>query len=214
MGLADRLNRAARRVPTVPLYFMGMLPAGWWYWQALTGRIGADPVAALEHQYGLLALQLLVAGLCVTPLRDLTGVNLLRFRRLVGVMAFFYACCHVAVWLWFDRQLDPARIIADLTRRPYIIVGFSAFVLLIPLAVTSTNRALRRLGPLRWRRLHRLVYPAAALAAAHFIWLVKAWPPEPLAYGLAVVLLLSYRALRGRVRLLRPGPGAARSRSA
>ncbi|MBP7003722.1 protein-methionine-sulfoxide reductase heme-binding subunit MsrQ [Amaricoccus sp.] len=194
MQLADRVNRALRRVPVAPLYWVALLPAGWWLMLGFADRLGADPVRALEQEYGIRALQFLVAALAVTPLRALTGVSLLRFRRFFGMTAFWYALVHLAVWVVLDRQLDWPRVAEDLTRRPWVILGMSAFLLLLPLAATSTDRALRRLGAARWRRLHRLAYPATALAALHFVWLVKAWPLEPLVYAAAVAGLLLYRA--------------------
>lgn len=200
MGLADAINGALRRVSVGPLYVLGFAPAAWNFWLALQNRLGADPVKALEHESGLLALQVLIAALVVTPLRDLTGVNLLRFRRWLGLMAFYYAALHLTVWLALDRQLDWPRIVEDLTKRPYVILGMAALTLLVPLALTSSDAAIRRLGALRWRKLHRLAYPATALAAIHFVWLVKAWPPEPLIYAALVAALLAYRALRGRLR--------------
>ena len=195
MALADGLNRAMRRVPIGPLYVLAFVPAGWWLWLAVGDRLGADPVATLEHSLGLTALQFLVAVLAVTPLRDITGVSLLRFRRMLGLMAFWYAVMHLAVWVSLDRQFDWARITADLFKRPYIIVGMAAFVMLLPLAATSFDAAVRRMGPVAWRGLHRLAYPAGLLAAAHFIWLVKAWPPEPLIYGAVMVALVAWRLL-------------------
>ncbi len=201
--LRDSLNAALRRLPVWPFYWLGAAPAAIWMWLALQGRLGADPVKALEHEYGLIALQFLIAALCVTPLRELLGVNLLRFRRMLGLMAFAYACLHLAVWLGLDRRFDWPRILADLTRRPYIILGMAAFLMLVPLAWTSRDAALRRMGPLAWRRLHRLAYPATALAAIHFVWLVKAWPPEPLMYAAGVAVLLGWRFLRGRRRATR-----------
>ena len=195
MALADGLNRAMRRVPIGPLYVLAFVPAGWWLWLAVGDRLGADPVATLEHSLGLTALQFLVAVLAVTPLRDITGVSLLRFRRMLGLMAFWYAVMHLAVWVSLDRQFDWARITADLFKRPYIIVGMAAFVMLLPLAATSFDAAVRRMGPVAWRGLHRLAYPAGLLAAAHFIWLVKAWPPEPLIYGAVMVALVVWRLL-------------------
>lgn len=193
----DAINSALRRMPIGPLYVVGSVPAGWYFWLAVTNRLGADPVKALEQSYGLLALQLLVAALVVSPLRDLTRINFLRFRRLIGLLAFGYAVCHLAVWLVLDSQLDWPAIVKDLTKRPYIIVGMAAFAMLVPLAVTSNDRMLRRIGPLAWRRLHWLAYPATALGAIHFVWLVKAWPPEPLIYAGVVALLLLYRVWRG-----------------
>jgi len=193
MALADGLNRAMRRVPVGPLYALAFAPASWWLWLAIGNRLGADPVATLEHALGLTALQFLVAALAVTPVRDITGVSLLRFRRMLGLMAFWYAVMHVAVWVSLDRQFDWTRITADLFKRPYIIVGMASFLMLVPLAATSFDRAVRRMGPVAWRRLHRLSYPAGVLAAAHFIWLVKAWPPEPLIYGAVMVALVAWR---------------------
>lgn len=201
MSAVDRLNGVLRRVPIGPLYVIGFVPAAVYFGLALQNRLGADPVKVLEHEYGLIALQLLIAALVVTPLRELTRVSLLRFRRLLGLMAFYYVLMHLAVWLVLDRQLDWPRIIEDLTKRPYIIVGMAAALLLTPLALTSTDAALRRLGPLAWRRIHRLAYPATALAAIHFVWLVKAWPPEPLLYAAGVAALLLYRALPRSVRM-------------
>lgn len=199
-GLADSLNAALRRVPVWPFYIAGFVPAVWWLWLGVQDRLGADPVQRLEHELGLTALQLLIATLAVTPLREQTGVNLLRFRRMLGLMAFWYVAMHFTVWLVLDRQLDWPRILQDLTKRPYVILGFTAFLLLIPVAATSWDGAVRRLGAAMWRKLHRLAYAATALGAIHFVWLVKAWPPEPLIYAGIVALLLGYRALPIRIR--------------
>lgn len=200
-GLADRANRALRRLPVWPLYPLGLLPAAWFFWLGLTGGLGVEPIEALEHELGKLALQLLVAVLAVTPLRRLTGVNLIRFRRALGVLTFVYVVLHLLVWLVLDVQI-PAQIWADILKRPYVTAGFAAFVLLVPLAVTSNDRSVRRLGP-RWRRLHRLTYAAAVLAGLHFLWLVKGFQLEPLIY---LALILGLLALRL--------PGARRKRPA
>lgn len=207
MSPVDRVNGWLRRVPTGPLYVLAFAPAALYFGLAIQNRLGADPVKALEHEYGLLALQFLIAALAVTPLREQTRLNLLRFRRWMGLMAFYYGALHFTVWLALDRQLDWPRIVEDLTKRPYIIVGASALLLLVPLALTSNNAAMRRLGGAAWRRLHRLAYPATALAAIHFVWLVKSWPPEPLIYAGIVAGLLGYRAVRTRGRAAaRPRP--------
>jgi sulfoxide reductase heme-binding subunit YedZ len=209
MAVIDAINGAVRRIPVWPCYALGFVPAVAYFVLALQNRLGADPVARLEHETGLIALQFLVAALVVTPLRELARINLLRFRRMLGLMAFWYACLHLAVWGLLDRKLDWPRIVEDLTERPYVIIGMAAFLMLVPLAATSSDRAVRRLGPVAWRALHRLAYPATALAALHFVWLVKAWPPEPLVYAGIVAVLLAYRALRGRLRRRRAGPPAA-----
>jgi sulfoxide reductase heme-binding subunit YedZ len=207
-AIADSLNAALRRVPVWPLYAVGLVPAALYLWAAFGNRLGADPLKALEHALGLWALRFLIAALCVTPLRELTRINLLRFRRWMGLTAFYYATLHFGVWLVLDRQLDWPRILQDLTKRPYIILGFAALLMLIPLAATSWNGAVRRLGGAAWRRLHRLAYPATALAAIHFVWLVKAWPPEPLIYAAIVAVLLGWRALPPRRRTsMRPAAG-------
>ncbi len=199
-GAVEELNAGLRWLPVWPFYVIGFVPAGLYLWLALENRLGADPLKVLEHELGLIALQLLIATLAVTPLREQTRINLLRFRRMLGLMAFYYVLMHFSVWLLLDRQLAWGEIVADLTKRPYVILGFMGLLLLIPLALTSWDGAVRRLGGAAWRRLHKLVYPAAALGAVHFVWLVKAWPPEPLVYAAIVLALLGYRALPTRMR--------------
>jgi methionine sulfoxide reductase heme-binding subunit len=193
--MLDRFNLLLRRVPAGLLYPMLAVPAIYWWTLALQNRLGADPVRALEHEFGLLCLQLLIGALCIRPLRERLGLNLLKFRRAIGLMAFFYAAMHFAVWLWLDRQFDWPRLLADLVKRPFIVIGFAAFLMLVPLAATSNNRSIRTLGGVTWRKLHRLAYPATALGALHFVWLVKAWPLEPLIYAGTVAILLVYRAI-------------------
>jgi methionine sulfoxide reductase heme-binding subunit len=213
MRLVDAINAGARRVPVWPCYLLGFVPAAFYFALALQNRLGADPVARLEHESGLIALQFLIAAIVVTPLRELARINLMRFRRMLGLMAFWYACLHLSVWILLDRQLDWPRIVEDLTKRPYIILGMAAFLMLVPLALTSSNAAVRRLGAPAWRALHRLAYPATALAALHFVWLVKAWPPEPLVYAAVVAALLLYRVLRARRRRPQAVPPAGLARS-
>ncbi|HMO06334.1 MAG TPA: protein-methionine-sulfoxide reductase heme-binding subunit MsrQ [Paracoccaceae bacterium] len=190
---AARLNAGLRPVPAWVLYPLGALPALWLFWLALTGGLGVDPVKTLERELGLIGLQLIVAGLAVTPLRRFTGVSLVRFRRAIGVLAFAYVALHLAVWVTLDLQFRWAEIGADIVKRPYIMMGMAGFLMLLPLALTSNDRSLRRLGPLRWRRLHRLAYPAALAGGVHYLWLVKAWPVEPMLYLAAMVCLLALR---------------------
>lgn len=196
--LVRGINTAARRVPTVAVYLALALPAPWLFWQAATGALGVEPIRALEHAYGEWALTLLVAGLTITPLRRFAGLNLLRFRRALGLLAFFYVVAHLLVWLLLDVR-QPALIWADILKRPYISVGMVGFVLLVPLALTSTDRAIRRLGR-RWHRLHRLAYGAAILAATHYVMLSKGWQVEPLLWLAAILALL---ALRLPIRVVR-----------
>ncbi len=174
------------------IYIVGMVPAVWYFYAGINNRLGADPLNVLERALGLWALRFLVAGLAITPLRRLGGPNLVRYRRAIGLLAFYYAVLHLTTYLVLDQGLDWATIWADIVKRPYITVGMLAFAVLVPLAVTSNAWSIRRLGA-RWNSLHRLVYIAAAAGALHFIMLVKVWPLEPLIYLLLVAALLLYR---------------------
>lgn len=191
MTPAQALNGTLRRVPVWLIYTLGLMPAVWAFWLGVSGGLGADPVKALEHRLGEIALQLMVAVLAVTPLRRFTGLNLLRFRRALGVLAFTYVALHLLTWAALDVQFR--GIWADIVKRPYITVGMAAFLMMLPLALTSNNLAVRRLGAAAWRRLHLLTYPAAVLGAVHYLMLVKAWPVEPILYLAAVLGLLALR---------------------
>ncbi|MBB3711570.1 sulfoxide reductase heme-binding subunit YedZ [Limimaricola variabilis] len=185
---AQKINGALRRVPAWPLYVLGALWAAFLFWQALTGRLGVEPINALEREYGDTALKLLVAGLAVTPLLKYTRVSLLKFRRAIGLLTFFFVLAHFLVWALLDVQ-SFGRVWADILKRPYVTVGMIAFLGLIPLALTSNNLSIRRLGR-SWRRLHQLVYGIAILGAVHYIWLAKGFQIEPLVYlGLILGLL-------------------------
>lgn len=195
MTLADRLNAALRPVPAWPIYIVAALPPAWLLWRGVQGQLGADPVKAIEHQMGLWALQLLIAGLAITPLRRFLGLNLLRYRRAIGVTAFVYVVLHLLAWLVLDMGLLWGQALQDIVKRPYITVGMASLLLLTPLALTSNDWSVRRLGGMRWRRLHRLVYPAVVLGAVHYLWLVKSWPPEPIVYLTIVLALLALRLI-------------------
>ncbi|MFW8593575.1 protein-methionine-sulfoxide reductase heme-binding subunit MsrQ [Cribrihabitans neustonicus] len=197
----DRLNTLLRRLPVWCVYTVGMLPAPWLFYLGLTGGLGVEPIEVLEHEYGELALQLLILTLAVSPMRAHLGLNLMKFRRAFGLLSFFYAACHLLVWLLLDVQI-PAQILADIAKRPYVTVGMGALLLLLPLALTSSNAAVRRLGP-AWRKLHRLTYPAALLAALHYVLLAKGFRIEPLLYLGVLCFLLALRL---------PGWGLGRSR--
>ncbi|EEE36984.1 ferric reductase domain protein transmembrane component, N-terminal domain [Rhodobacteraceae bacterium KLH11] len=185
------LNQILRRIPVWAVYLLGALPAPWLFYLGVTGGLGVEPIKALEHEFGELALQLLILGLAVTPLRRFIGLNLMKFRRAIGVLTFAYVVLHLLVWLVLDVQLL-SQIWADIVKRPYITVGMAAFVLMIPLAVTSNNWSVRRLGP-RWRKLHRLVYPAAILGGLHYVMLAKGFQIEPVIYLLIISGLLLLR---------------------
>ncbi len=191
MGVTEQINVALRRVPVWAVWLLGLAPAVWTFYLGLTGGLGAEPIKALERELGEVALQLVILGLCITPLRRHLGVNLIRFRRAVGLLAFTYVCLHLLVWLVLDVQIW-AQIWADILKRPYVTVGFTAFLMMCPLALTSNDLSVRRLGP-RWRVLHRLTYAVAILAAVHFIWLSKGFQIEPLVYLGVILALLALR---------------------
>jgi sulfoxide reductase heme-binding subunit YedZ len=187
-----------------PLVFVaGLAPLAWMICGALQlfgASLGADPVKKLEHECGKTALNFLLLTLAVTPVRNLTGLpQLLRLRRMLGLFVFFYAVVHFSVYLVLDLELNLAVVGADIVKRPYITVGFTALLLLVPLALTSTNGMMRRLGR-RWQSLHRLIYVIAALAVWHFYWQVKRDVREPLLYMGMLALLFAYRLVRWRAR--------------
>jgi methionine sulfoxide reductase heme-binding subunit len=210
MSLTDRiparpeilqaLNGALRKVPPWTLYVVGAGWGAWLFWLGLTGGLGAEPITELEHRYGELAINLLVAGLAVTPLRRYLGLNLMPFRRAIGVLTFFFLLAHVLVWAVLDVQAL-SRAWADILERPYITIGMAGFVLLIPLGLTSNDWSVRRLGGAAWRKLHKLVYPAAILGALHYIWLAKGFQIEPLLYMGAILALLAARVLPATRRM-------------
>ena len=178
------------------LYALGLVPAVWTFYLAVSDQLGADPLKVLERALGLWALRFLVVGLAITPLRRFGGPNLIRYRRTIGVLAFLYALLHVVVYVVLDQGLDLTAILKDIWKRPYITVGLLAFLILIPLAVTSNATMIKRLGAAAWQKLHRWVYLAAAAAAVHFVMLVKTWQAEPLIYAAIVAALLITRADR------------------
>jgi methionine sulfoxide reductase heme-binding subunit len=196
-----------------PLVFVaGLAPLAWMICGALQlfgASLGADPVKKLEHECGKTALNFLLLTLSVTPVRTLTGLpQLLRLRRMLGLFAFCYAVVHFTVYLVLDLELNLPLVGADIVKRPYITVGFTALLLLVPLAVTSTNGMMRRLGR-RWQSLHRLIYVIAALAVWHFYWQVKRDVREPLLYLGVLALLLGYRLVRWAARRAPRAPRAA-----
>lgn len=186
------------------LFVLCLVPLAWLVWDGVTNNLGANPVETVRRYTGDWTLRFLFIALTVTPLRRLTGWHVvIRLRRMLGLFAFFYACLHFVSYIWLDQFFMWDAIIEDILDRPYITVGVASFLLLIPLAVTSTNGMARRLGGRRWQRLHQLVYLIAVLGVIHFLWLVKSDISEPVIYGAILALLLGFRLfwhLRGRSR--------------
>jgi sulfoxide reductase heme-binding subunit YedZ len=172
----------------------GLVPLATIVLRGVRGELGSDPIAQALNQLGLVALIFLIAALACTPLKIIAGVTWpLRIRRMLGLLAFFYASLHVTTYVAVDQRFDWSAIFADLTKRRFIYVGATTFVLLVPLAVTSTNGWVRRLGFGTWKRVHRLAYLATMLAVVHFVWRVKKDLSEPLAYGAVLAALLLVR---------------------
>lgn len=197
-ALARRINGVLRPLPTWPVYLLGFAWMGWLFWRGATDFTLIEPIDWLERSYGKTALKLMVATLAVTPLRRRWGVNLLRFRRALGLMAFFFVLAHLLVWAVLDVQA-PGAVWADIVKRPYVTVGMAAFLMLVPLALTSNDASVRRLGGAGWRRLHWLTYPVAVLGAVHFVWLARGFALEPLVYLAIVLGLLATRVPLGRL---------------
>jgi methionine sulfoxide reductase heme-binding subunit len=193
MSLPQFPNRVVKSVPEWLVYGVGFVPAAWLIFSALTGGLGADPAHRLEKELGELALKILLAGLAITPLWHLTGVNLTKYRRAIGLIGFGYVALHLATYVGLDKQFDMGVIIEDIWKRPYITIGMAAFVLLLPLAITSNAAAIKRLGAASWKKLHRLVYVIVPLGALHFVMLTKTWQLEPLLFLATALALLALR---------------------
>jgi sulfoxide reductase heme-binding subunit YedZ len=178
-----------------PLVFVLCLaPLGRLLEKGIAGELGANPIQVITWSTGLWTLTFLLITLGITPLRKLAGIPwLIRFRRMIGLFAFFYGSLHFVTYVWLDQFFDVRSMIKDIVKRPFITVGFTAFVLLIPLAVTSTRKMIQRLGGKRWQWLHRLIYVSAAAGVVHFLWLVKKDITQPAIYGVVLAILLGYR---------------------
>ena len=173
------------------LYVAAVLPLAWLLYALFSGLVMGDQVKFMQHVTGDTALTCLMLSLSITPLRRATGWNeIIRVRRLIGLTAFWYACLHLTTYLVFDQLLDPMEIAKDIAKHPWVLVGFTAFLCLVPLAITSTNGWIRRLGGKRWNRLHRLVYVAAVAGVLHYWWLVKKDLTFPIIYGTVLLLLM------------------------
>ncbi len=181
------------RNPKIWLFGLCLLPLARLVVLGARGELSANPIEFITHSTGTWTLVGLLATLSITPLRRMTGrASLLRYRRMLGLFAFSYASLHFTTYLWLDQFFDPAAIVKDIVKRPFVTAGFAAYLLLIPLAATSTHAMMRRLGR-NWQRLHRLVYAAAALGVLHYLWLVKKDLTQPLLYAVVLALLLGMR---------------------
>ena len=173
-----------------------LVPLAWLVWNAASSKLGANPIEAITHSTGDWTLRLLLVTLAITPLRKLTGqLWLIQFRRMFGLFAYFYGCLHFLTYIWLDQGFDAHSMVKDVYKRPFITLGFTAFVLLAPLAVTSTRKMIQRLGGRRWQWLHRLIYVSTAAAIVHFTWAMKKDIRRPIEYGIVLALLLGYRVV-------------------
>ncbi len=199
MSFNVRLNSALVKLPLLAVFLLPLLSAVWQFYHDL---LGANPIEEITHITGEWTLRLLLITLAISPLRKILKVNgLIHLRRLFGVLSFFYALCHFLIYIILDQWLDWSYVIEDIIERPYITVGFTAFVLLVPLVITSTDAMQRKLQTV-WVRLHKLIYVIAILGILHFWWLVKADLFEPIIYASILAVLLGYRIF-ARVILIR-----------
>jgi sulfoxide reductase heme-binding subunit YedZ len=177
------------------LYVVGLLPASWQFYRGATGNLGADPVKTFELFLGLWAVRFLILTLAISPLRELFGLNLIRYRRALGLLCFYYVLFHFTVYLVLDQELVLRAVIADVAKRPFIMLGMAGFALLVPLAITSNSFSIRRLGK-NWVRLHRLIYVVALCGGIHFSLATKVLSPQQYLYLGLLALLLIYRTVR------------------
>lgn len=175
-------------------------------WKAFHDELSANPISDITQETGIWTLRFLLFTLALTPLRKITGLTFFAgWRRMIGLVAFFYVCLHFTTYIWLDKFFDTNEMLLDIVKRPFITVGFSSFLLLIPLAATSTKRIMKAMGGKRWKKLHTLVYLTAVGGVIHYLWLVKADRQRPLIYGGILSILLGYRvAAWARVKLRSP----------
>jgi methionine sulfoxide reductase heme-binding subunit len=200
-----------KRWTKVLVFLAGLLPLCWAGWRAYHNDLTANPIEYITRFTGDWTIRMVVLTLAVTPLRKLLGLpDLIRFRRMIGLYAFFYGSLHFVTYIWLDKFFDLAEMWKDVAKRPFITAGFTAFVLMLPLAVTSTTGWIRRMGGKRWQTLHRLVYLTGIIGVIHYYWLVKSDIRLPAMYGAFVGILLAYRAIvwavnrRPRAEVKRP----------
>ena len=178
------------------VFVNALVPLALLLWDVYRKRVGANPVEFMTRTTGMLTLVFLMITIALTPIRKVTGANwVVKFRRMLGLYAFFYGTLHLLTYVWFDRLLNLRSIVDDVAQRPFIALGMTGFFLMVPLAITSTNKMIKRLGGKRWANLHRLIYLAAAAGVLHFWMLVKSDTRQPLTFAFILFLLLGYRVL-------------------
>ena len=200
LTISERINAVLRPIPKWLIYLLGSLPGIYIIvgtvlalqgTDIFDGSLGIDPVKTIEHWLGELALQFFIATMLISILRDKFRLKLIKFRRPLGLLTFFYVVLHLGIWIGLDLQLRWSEIWGDILKRPYITIGMVSMILLIPVACTSNNAAIKSLGPKVWQNLHKLVYPAFLLGGIHYVLVQKVWETEPLIYlGVIIVLLL------------------------
>ncbi|SMO98705.1 sulfite oxidase heme-binding subunit YedZ [Paracoccus laeviglucosivorans] len=190
--MIQHLNQRLHRLPVWAVWLASAIPLALLIWDTFMGGLGVDPVRDIEHRLGRTALYFLIATLCVKPLLRLARLNLMRFRQALGLITFAYAACHLLAWAVFDMALLWPQMLKDVVKRPYLIFGMIAILMLLALALTSNRYSIRRMGA-NWRHLHRLIYPAAILAAVHWLWALKVWESKPLSLLFAILFLLFLR---------------------
>lgn len=190
-----KINDTLRRFPVWAVWLAGLIPLALLIFDTLTGNLSVDPIRDIEHRLGRTALYFLIGTLAVTPLLRITGITLMKFRRALGLICFTYAGLHVLSWISMDMGFIWAQMVRDLIKRPYLLFGMSALVILVALALTSNNLSIRKMGGHAWRRLHKLVYIAAPLVALHWIWALKVFPIEPGFWLIVILVLLALRVI-------------------
>ena len=192
--MSRRLNSDMKKVA---VFIVCFIPAAWLVFAVLTDRLSADPIKDITQDTGSWALRLLLVTLCITPLRKLTGwSSVIRYRRMLGLFAFFYGFLHFLTYVWLDQFFSVSDMLRDVYKRPFITAGFTGFIVMVPLAITSTKNWIMRLGGKRWQLLHRLTYISGIAGVLHYLWLVKSDVERPLIYGVLLSFLLGFRVFQ------------------
>ena len=196
-SLFDLVKASVRRLRSWHIYVSLLVPLLFLTYDLLSGRLGVDPMRAIEKSLGVTAIYILILTLCITPFSTLTGINFIRFRRAFGLMSFFYIILHFSTWLFLDMQLRWVEIVESLTRKPFIVFGMMGFLLLIPLAATSNNYSMKRLGKY-WQKLHKLIYVAIILGGIHYLMMEKTLQNDAIITFIIIIALISLRFFKIR----------------